>query len=566
MENQRLENFAPIYKIPSWSNEGSWALKPFVTSLTDSIYSFRNSLPPQLLGALFSRASRAKGDLREVLWEEYLSPILYPTEATEENVALAKELTEIIEFYNDHPNPPYNTKRAYQFFSKWLAQYGDDSIAQMVSTNLIASELSQPALKFLEDQRIGIAPIEKSTRYVDYSIKIDGQYRYYMPPELTEWGFVEEYRAVMNGLFDTYTQEIPRLIDKLREEYPQEKYSVLEKKAFDVLRGFLPMSTLSQVAFHGNAQAFKYMIDRCTKNPLGELQWFALAARKALDEEIPSLLLRLDDDLTHQYQAELAARKQRVRTIALEELSREETEAPFEKPAVRVLDYDPEGENKVIAALLFDQSPTTYSWSTILNLVKSWGDEKKIQILDAHFKGRTARWQKVGRAFENAFVRFEIIMNVGAYRDLHRHRLQTQQRQYFTTHLGYEVLPEIKEFGLEETLHNHMRKVHELFCKVESRNPAIAQYVPTMFHFVRFYQFQNLRQFFWEAELRSGSQGRPDYRGIEQEKFRLLQNIYPSIMKYALVDMGEYDLARRGAEERAQEKEKLLIERLGNSA
>lgn len=560
---ETFKEFAPLYKIPEWSDEAAWALDPFVTNLTSSVYSFKSSLPPQLLGALFSRASRAKGDLREVFWNEYLYPILHPDEDTQEHLELASQLREIISFHHQHPNPPYNTKRAYQFFSKWLAQYGDDSIAQMVSANLVATELSQPALKFLEDQRIGLAPIEKSTRYVDYSEKIQGQYRYYVPPELADWGLDHEYRNVMDVLFKIYTHEVPKMTDKLQEQYPEEKRSVLEKKAFDVLRGFLPLSTLSQVAFHGNAQAFKYMIDRCGKNPLGELRWFGKASRESLDEEIPSLLLRLDDPITQEYQQELADRRQRMRQAASALLSEADFEDPFQKPTVRLVGYDKEGQDKVIASLLFDQADTRVSWNSIRSKVDRLSPDQKEAVVAEHFKGRNARWQKVGRAFENAFVRFEIVMNAGAYRDLHRHRLQTQQRQLFTCHLGYEVFPEIQEFGLEHTLHTAMEIVYNLFCKVEQRSPDIAQYIPTMFHFMRFYQFQNLRQFFWEAELRTGSQGRPDYRWIEQQKFLLLQNAYPLIMKYALVDMNDYDLARRGTEERAAEKEKQLLEKLG---
>ncbi|MFH1585003.1 MAG: 2'-deoxycytidine 5'-triphosphate deaminase [Patescibacteria group bacterium] len=557
-----LDAYAPPCEAPSWDEETNWALSPFVTSVSAPVYSFRTHLvPSQLLGALFSRASRAKGDLREVFWKEYLQPILHPAEENEEARALASELRDIIAFHHEHSRPPYNTEHAFQFFSKWLAQYGDDSIAQMASTNLIATALSQPALKWLEDQRVGIAPIEKSTRYVDYGAKVLGKYRYYTDPSLQEWGLKEPYENAMNSLFDAYTAEIPKLISRLEQEFPEEKRSVLEKKSFDVLRGLLPLSTLSQVAFHGNAQAFKYMIDRCAAHPLGELRWFAREARKALDEEIPSLLLRLDDDVTKEYQRELISRRERVRKITEREFSAQEGEGRTENPRVLLAEYDLAGEAKVIAALLFEQGDSRLSWAATLAKVQSWPEEKKREVLAAHFAGRKARWQKVGRALENAFVRFEIIMNAGSYRDLHRHRMHTQERQRFTCHLGYEILPEVEHYGLASLVKEKAECAEEVFRAIEARNPEIAQYVPTMFHFVRFYQYQNLRQFFWEVELRTGSQGRPDYRWVEQEKYRLLQSVYPLIMQYVQIDLGEYDLARRGTEEKIQEKRRYLLEK-----
>ena len=561
-----LVKFAPVYQAPQLNDEAVWAVGPFVTSLQAAVYSFRSILPPQLLGALFSRASRAAGDLREVLWSEYLGPILYPKEETQENLDFARELREVIQFYHDHPNPPYNTKRAYQFFAKWLAQYGDDSIAQMGSTNLVACGLSQPGIKFIEDQRVGLAPIEKSTRYVDFSRRTNGWFGYFTDPRLQEWGFDGEYRTVMDGLFEVYTKSIPVLIARLQAQYPEEKTSVLEKKAFDELRGFLPMATLSQVAFHGNAQAFQYLIVRCMEHPLGELRWFASLAREALDEEIPSLLLRLDDEATKEYAKELQDRKERVATLANEFFPAKADSEPYVKPEVRLAEADPEGENKVITGLLFPSLGPGYSWQEILSQVRSWPDERKKQVLDAHFAGRKARWQKVGRAFENAFVRFEITMNLGAYRDLHRHRMHTQDRQLFTAALGYEMPSAIKEFGLEGAMREHMEALSVLFQKIEEKSPDVAQYVPSLFHFVRFYQYQNAREFFWEVELRTGPQGRPDYRWIEQEKYRLLQEVWPLLMSYVLVDMNEYDLARRGTEERIAKKEKDLTKRLGDIA
>jgi len=79
---------------------------------------------------------------------------------------------------------------------------------------------------------------------------------------------------------------------------------------------------------------------------------------------------------------------------------------------------------------------------------------------------------------------------------------------------------------------------------------------------MRFYQWQNFRQLFWEAELRTISQGHPDYRFIEQEKYRLIQERFPLLASYMLVDTGDYAIARRGTEERIEEKEKRIMEQL----
>lgn len=558
--------YEPFYVRPEWNEEDIWCLTPFVTDIWGPVYTFRN-LPSQLLGALFSRASRAKGDLRAVFLDEYIYEILRLEEnAPKEDILLSKELREVIEFYHKHPlDIVFNSKRAYMFFAKWLAEYGDESIAQMLSTNLVVRGLSQPAIKFLEDERIGIAPIEKSTRYVNYGEKVGGRYLYKTDPRLADWGLKEEYEEVMDSLFKTYNDLLPIMIERLQKEYPEVKVSVLEKNAFDVLRGFLPMAALSQVAFHGNGQAFKYMIDRCAEHQRGELRWFAQAARAELDKEIPAILLRLDEEPTQRYQRERIERRKRMRAVVDDVFGDEDFDRPLDSPQVYLREFDPEGQEKVIAGLLFAEGNSLLSWDTILNRVRGWSDEEKDRVLHAHFSGRKERWEKIARAFENAYVRFEIIMNSGAYRDLHRHRMHTQDRQRFTTHLGYEVFPEFEEAGLVSVLHDRMAAVNNLFRKIELVDPEAAQDVPTLFHYMRFYQLQNLRQVFWEGELRTIQQGRWDYRHIEQEKFRLLQTVYSLVMKYMLIDMNEYGLARRGQEDRAKKREQKIVDALKTS-
>ena len=180
--------------------------------------------------------------------------------------------------------------------------------------------------------------------------------------------------------------------------------------------------------------------------------------------------------------------------------------------------------------------------------------EKKKQVLSEYFRGREAKWQKVGRALENVYVRFEIIMNAGAWRDLHRHRMLTQQRQHFSCYHGYEVPLEVIQAGLENEYRAAVDPVEHLFAKMVPYNPDLAQYTTTMAHHVRFMQWENLRECFWEMELRTIPEGHPDYRSIEQQKFRLLKEVYPLITEHMLVNMSQYDFARRGQEEKIRLK------------
>ena len=539
-------NFAPGH----WTDRDRHFLEAFATN-PDGIISVLRNLPPEITGALCSRASRASGSLFEVLLKEYIFPIV-----NGEDRKLGAELEDTVRFLREHGfKNILNNQRAQAFYSKWLSQYGDDSIAQITGTHVIVWGISQVAMKFIEDQRVGLEPIEKSTRYVNFGTKVDGHYLYYVPrPDLERAGLLKEYQATMDRLFDTYVSLLGPLQSWLKQNFA-EKESILEKKAFDTLRGLLPMSTVGQVAFRGNAQAFEYLINRTAKHPLGELRWFASELKRELDKEIPSLLLRVSDDKSGEYQEYLNSRYENVRKAVRDVHSELASRAE-----VRLVEFDPDSETKIAAGIIFQQ--THASWATALETARALDASGMRELFENYMPKRPARWYKVGRAFENAYVRFEIAMDIGSYRDLHRHRMMTQERQLFSTAHGYSVPAEIEQSGLAAPYQDALEDAAALFQKLEAVDPDLAQYAVPLAYRMRFYQWQNFRQLFWEAELRTVSQGHPDYRFIEQEKYRLVKEKFPLIASFMLVDLNDYAIARRGTEERILEKERTVMEKL----
>jgi thymidylate synthase ThyX len=333
-----LSAYRPAFSPGNWSAQDLHYLGAFAGN-PNGIVSVLRNLPPEITGALCSRASRASGSLFEVLLKEYIYPIVNGDDLT-----LARELEDTVAFLKEHGfQNILNNQRAQAFYSKWLSQYGDDSIAQITGTHVIVWGISQVAMKFIEDQRVGLEPIEKSTRYVNFGMKSGGHYLYYTPePDLRRYGMLHEYTATMDRLFDTYTELLGPLQVWLKQNF-EEKDSVLEKKAFDTLRGLLPMSTLGQVAFRGNAQAFEYLINRSAKHSLGELRWFAGDLKQELDREIPSLLLRVADEKSGDYQSYLNRRYDGVRRL----VSKLET-LPVARPEVRLIEVDPESETRIL--------------------------------------------------------------------------------------------------------------------------------------------------------------------------------------------------------------------------
>src|SRR6266550_2015198 len=363
-----VNEYRPDFIPGTWSDRDRHFLEAFATN-PDGIVSVLRNLPPEITGALCSRASRASAPLFEILLKEYIYPIV-----NGDDRKLAAELADTVQFLREHGfKHILNNQRAQAFYSKWLSQYGDDSIAQVTGTHVIVWGMSQVAMKFVEDQRVGLEPIEKSTRYVNFGSKAGGRYLYYIPkPDLERHRLLREYTETMDELFDTYVALLQPLQEWLRKTF-DEKDSILEKKAFDTLRGLLPMATLGQVAFRGNAQAFEYLINRTARHPLGELRWFSQEIKRELDKEIPSLLLRVTDEKSSDYQSYLNQRYTAVRGFL--------GEAAFEtrpKAEVRLVEYDPESEVRILAGIIFQQSHG--SWDGALDRARALPEPEKREL------------------------------------------------------------------------------------------------------------------------------------------------------------------------------------------
>ena len=535
-----------LFNKTNFSQEERYLLAPFFTNLEKSVYAIL-FLPPEVVGALCSRASRAKEDLRTVFLKEFIQPFL--------RTDYGQSLKNFVDFLHQNSYEIlFANPKAREFYIKWLAEYGDDSIAQMAGTHLVYSSLSQIAIKHIENQRIGLAPIEKSTRYVDYSLKINDHYFYFTPPEIEKLDLKEEYERVMNNLFETYIFIYQKYLDFLKQKYPEEKEIVLKTKVFDVIRLILPLSTLGQLALFGNGQAFEYLINRSLNHPLEEIKWLGKRAKEELDKIIPAFLRRIEKEESQEYRKYLGERSQRIQEF-LKEIKIEKTEASdINYSQVKLIEYDKDGEDKIIASLLYPELKET--WERALEKVKKLSISEKEKILAKVLKDRKYRWYKVPRAFENVYLRFEILLNIGAWRDLQRHRMQTQINQKFTIENGFDIPEELEEIGLKEKFISAIEELEKLYQKIEDKN--LAQYAVSFAHRVRFLQYQNLRQFFWETELRTISQGHFHYRQIEQEKARIIKKIYPLISKYLLVDFQDYEFPRRDSIKKIEEKLKRL--------
>jgi len=505
-------------------------LERYFTNLDRPVFALRN-LPEVVKGALFSRYSRTEKSLRRVLLDEFINN----PESGFHGIAGQPKADDMVA-----------VRKAEEFYERVLVGYGDDSVAELAGAHVAVERTSTLAAKALEDSRIGISPLEKSTRYVRFDrLGPDGRRLYHRGPELAH----PDYEPAADSLFETYSALLEPLTESIRERFPLEPgeterawKSATRAKAFDLLRGLLPAGTLTNLGLFGNGRAFEYLITKMAAHELPECQALATDLHRELAQVIPSFVKRALDE---RYGKPAAERTVHVRT-GLQALAPGGGTGAAGR-YVKLVGHDPDAERKVVQAALFPFSDRP--------LEDQSADSDA--VLEALLGGRANRRQRAPRALEHAQYKFEIVANFAAYRDLHRHRMLTQERQLLGTSLGYDLPPALAGLGMDSHFRTAVEAAAEAHAHMEKAlGPALAQYVVPLAFRVRWYFRINLREIYHLCELRTTAQGHPDYRWVAQEMFRLVSEVHPRLTRFAtFVDMGPGDeLERRQAERRLDEK------------
>ena len=206
--------------------------------------------------------------------------------------------------------------------------------------------------------------------------------------------------------------------------------------------------------------------------------------------------------------------------------------------------------------MIYEQSPSI-EFSYIQKNIKRIPRTEKIKIINQYAKIRKNRRHRPPRAFEMTDYTFDLLTNYGMFRDFHRHRALTLERQLLTTDHDYHTPNEIVELGIEKEFSECMENSKNVFEKIRRKLPEQAQYVVNFAYNYPYFMKLNLREATHLIELRTVPQGHTDYRRIAQKMYRLIEKKHPilsKILKY--VDMTEYELERFESEKRTEEKRK----------
>ena len=378
----------PTYVTEQFTDDERSVLRRYFSNLDGPVFALVN-LPEVVKGALFARYSRSAKSLRRLFLDEFVGDL---------------DITD-----DESADATVGVERAEQLYDRVFFEYGDDSVAQLGGVHLACEQASNLLTKVLEWGRL-MSYLEQSTRYIPYDERLGGRYRYHRDPEVLASNLGARYVGDMDRLFDTYGELARTLQDHFRERHPKSEQDsdfvyrqAIRAKALDATRGILPAASLSNVGIYGSGQGFESLLLRMRAHPLPEARQYAELMLVELRKVVPSFLRRVDlpdrGQATSEY---MASNRRAMETTAYELLAGDEVTAPS-APTVTLVDWDPEGEVKAIAAMLYPY--TGLAETQLLDRVRQMSTDDRISIVRSYVGERSNRRHKPGRALERTDYR-----------------------------------------------------------------------------------------------------------------------------------------------------------------
>ncbi|MGA2903307.1 MAG: FAD-dependent thymidylate synthase [Candidatus Korobacteraceae bacterium] len=472
-----------------------------------------------------------------------------------------------------------NDQKAEKFLNTFYFQYGHRSIADLAHIAFAIERLSILAATVAVDEPRWDGQ-ERSTRYQDFQ-----KSGYYVPDFEEDALSRRLYRETIDHLFSEYRHFSEEMFRYLRERTPkplemkQEFYErTLRARAFDISRYLLPLATNTSLGQIVSARTLENQVSRLLSHTHAEVRRLGELLRRAAQEPAYNVSHTKACELLEQIQCESPAMAERAREFLLRPIrvaptlmkyaepntyeieTRRELKAAAREllagvaiepvPTVDLLEGDPL-EIELVATLLYQYSHHPYRQTR--EIVSALPEAQRREIIDLGLRHR-GRYDEVSRAFcIGQQFRFDILMDIGGFRDMHRHRRCVQIVQDYTAAHGYDVPQEIDSAGLTLRYDAAMERARETAAQLaareagEAQSEAQSQYVIPLAFRKRTLFKMDLAEAIYISELRTGAAGHFSYRNVAFAMYEAVARQYPSLAKYFRVtDVREpVDLLKR---------------------
>jgi flavin-dependent thymidylate synthase len=393
-----------------------------------------------------------------------------------------------------------------------IFEMGHHSVAEHAVFNFDIIGLSRRAIEEFEKFRL-CSYTEKSQRYV--TLKGD----YVVPRELRDKTMRWNFRSIVRRQNRLYALLYEKIKDQnYKNNTTQAKTANGRKQlanlAKEDARYILSLATQSQLGATVNARNLELMIRRFASHPLIEMQELGMKLYKLVKKIAPSILLFCD---TNDYD------KNTYREIAKQ--YRDWTAEPkTDSDDVELVEYTKDGDNRVLAALLFRVSGNSYE--SCLASVKRMSKKRKVDF----FKESCAHlelYDVVLREFEYANLCYSLIVSGGCFGQLKRHRMASVTCSDYDPGLGVTVPESVWEVGEEKIFLEIIEETNGFFRKLEKHSPGLGGYILTNAHRRRVLMKVNLREMYHISRLREDPTAQWDIRDKAEKMSRLAKKVFP---------------------------------------
>jgi thymidylate synthase ThyX len=426
-------------------------------------------------------------------------------------------------------------EKSAQFHEKWVVGYGHASVAEHAVLHIAFENVSRLAIESIEGNRLA-SYTEKSTRYQKW-----GQDDFTIPPELEGQPLCGEYVDTIRFLFKTYADSLEPVRSLILGRFPRRENEKdeawdrrIRSKYVDVCRFILPAASLANVGMTANARVLENMIRKMLSHELEEVRQIGVKVKEVALCETPTLVKYADavpylvetmEEFVHRKSSILAPHAH----LSWRTVPGSAGVADRKSEWCTLIDYDQDGEQKVLAAALYRFGEISYA--DALAYVESLNEDGKVALANS-LLGRLGKFDIPLRELEYSTYTFDLIMDQGAYAEFKRHRMMTQTPQKLTTRLGYAMPRLITEAGYGSQYQAAMESASKMYEKLYELDPNVAQYVvPNGFNRRVLAQF-NLREAYAFCQLRSAANAHFSIRRIAQRIYEELARVHPLLTKY----------------------------------
>jgi thymidylate synthase ThyX len=478
-------------------------------------------------------------------------------------------------------------QKAEKFLNTFYFQYGHRSIADLAHIALAIERLSILAAIVVADEQRWDGQ-ERSTRYQNFR-----KSGYYTPRFESDASATKLYRETIECLFTTYEKVSQRTFEYLAgitprpvEIKPEAYERTLRARAFDISRYLLPLATNTSLGEIVNARTLESQVAHLLSQPHKEVRDLgALLKRAAIspaynanEESLRALVSEIrsvSPEIADRAERELL-RGVRVAPTLVKyadpnlyeiETRRDLRQATAElmrgadiepAPLVDLIDNDMLDNDLAANDALEIELATTlvyghchYSYRQIRKTIETAGAARRREIIDLGLRHR-GKHDELPRAFSaGQQFRFDILMDIGGFRDMHRHRRCVQIMQDFSTAHGFDAPPELEAAGVRSDYETAMRRAESAVQRLSANGGEEAgqnaQYaIPLAFRKRTLFKM-DFAEAVYISELRTTPAGHSSYRNVAYAMYEAVAAKYPALARYFRVhDVREpVDLLKR---------------------